>query len=98
MTEPTHQMGKIVTHDRGFCVTAGIFEQHNFGIYGQALIKKQGRYCPHNVLGDSVDEYFHEKDIGSRESKKQTINGNDYFIHCQKEKSMLQRSFQLMAQ
>ena len=78
-------MGKIVTHDSGFCVTAGIFEQHIFGTYGQALIKKQVRYWPHNVLGDSIDEHFCEKDIGSRELLKQTINGINFFIHCQKE-------------
>ena len=52
MMEPIHQMGKIVTHDYCFCVTAGILALHNFGVYGQALIKKKGRYWPHNVPGD----------------------------------------------
>ena len=38
--EPIHQIGKIVIHDSGFCMTAGILDQHNLGIYCQALIKK----------------------------------------------------------
>ena len=85
MTEPIYQTSKIVTHDSAFCVTAGILELYNLGIYGQALIKKQGRYWPRNVLGDLINEYFCDKEIGLRESLKQTINGVAFFNHCQKE-------------
>ena len=60
--EPIHQMGKIVTHDSGLCVTASILELHNFGFYGQALIKKWGRYWPCNVPRNFIDEHFHDKD------------------------------------
>ena len=81
--------GKIVTHDSGFCVTAGIFELHNIGIYGQALMTKQGRYWPHNALGDFIDEHFYDKEIVSRESLMQTINGISFLIHCQKEEKYL---------
>ena len=55
-----------------------ILELHNFRIYCQALIKKQDRYWPCNVPGECIDEHFHEKYIGSRESLKQTINGIDF--------------------
>ena len=45
---------------------------------------KQGRYWPCNVLGDFIDEHFGDKNIGVRESLKQTINDIDFCIYCQK--------------
>ena len=84
MTEPIHQTGKIVTLNSGFCVAKGIVELHKCGVYGQALIKKQGRYWPHSVPGDLTDGYFGDKDIGTRMTYKQVIEGIDFFIHCQK--------------
>jgi hypothetical protein len=49
MTKPIHGTGKVVSMDSGFCVTAGILAMHDVGIYGQALIKKRGRYWPKHV-------------------------------------------------
>ncbi len=40
MSEPIHGSGRVVTHDSGFCVTAGILALHDVGVFGQALIKK----------------------------------------------------------
>ena len=73
-----HQTGKIVTHHSCFCVTAGILELHNFGVFGQALLKKWGRCWLCNVPENFISEHFHEKDIGSRESLKKSINGIDF--------------------
>ncbi len=42
MTEPIHNTRKIVIMDSGFCVAAGILALHDFGVYGQSLIKKRG--------------------------------------------------------
>jgi len=41
MTVPIHGTGKVVSMDRGFCVTGGILHLHDLGVYGQALIKKR---------------------------------------------------------
>ena len=57
MTKPVHHTGKIVSMDSGFCVSVGIIAMHNFGVYGQSLIKKR-RYFPKNVPGDAIDSYF----------------------------------------
>ena len=36
-----HHTGKVVSMDSGFCVSVGIIAMHNFGVYGQSLIKKR---------------------------------------------------------
>ena len=40
MTKHVHHTGKVVSVDSGFCVSVGIIEMHNFGVYCQSLIKK----------------------------------------------------------
>ena len=40
MTKPVHHTGKVVLMDSGFCVSVVIIAMHNFGVYGQSLIKK----------------------------------------------------------
>ena len=40
MTKPVYHTGKVVSMDSGFCVSVGIIVMHNFGVYGQSLIKK----------------------------------------------------------
>ena len=44
MTNPVQHIGKVVSMGSGFCVLVGIIVMHNFGIYGQSLIKNR-RYC-----------------------------------------------------
>jgi hypothetical protein len=39
--ENIHGTGKIVSMDSGFCVTAGILALHDYGVYGQSLVKKR---------------------------------------------------------
>ena len=60
MTKPVHHTGKVVSMESGFCVSVGIIAMHNFGVYGQSLIKKL-RYWSKNVPGDSIDSYFANK-------------------------------------
>ena len=55
-----HHTGKVVSMDSGFCVLVGIIAMHNFGVYGQSLIKKR-RYWPKNVPGEAIDSYFANK-------------------------------------
>ncbi len=52
MTKPIHNTGKVVTMDSGFCATAGILALHDAGVFGQALIKKRGRFWPKHVPGN----------------------------------------------
>ena len=85
MTKPIHNTGKIVTMDSGFCVRTGILAQHEHGVYGQALIKKRGRYWPRGVPGDQIDTYFKDKPLGYTETLKQDCDGVSFLIHCTKE-------------
>ena len=85
MTEPIHGSGKVVTMDSGFCVSAGILAMHAHGVYGQALIKKRGRYWPRGVPGAFIDNHFRNKGIGEKETLVQNIDGINFLIHCQKE-------------
>ena len=85
MSKLLFNSGKIVTMDSGFCVTAGILAMHDHGVFGQALIKKRGRYWPTHVPGDQIENYFADMEIGDTDTLKQVINGKNFFIHCTKD-------------
>ena len=85
MSEPIHGSGRVVMHDSGFCVTAGILALHDAGVFGQALMKKCGRYWPVNVPGDQIDDHFAEMSIGETDTLQQTIDGKNFLIHCTKD-------------
>ena len=85
MTKPIHGTGKIVSMDSGFCVSAGILAMHDKGVYGQALIKKRGRYWPKGVPGDDIDLYFATKELGDADCYVQELDGKKFLIHCHKE-------------
>ena len=57
---------------------------HDFGVYGQSLIKKQ-RYWPKNVPSDSIDSYFANKELGSDKTFRQVINGKPFLVHFHKD-------------
>ena len=84
MTKPVNHTGKVVYMDSGFCVSVGIIAMHNFGVYGQSLIKKQ-RYWPKNVPGDAINTHFANKELGSAKSFRQFFDGNPFLVHCHKE-------------
>ena len=81
MTEPIHGTGKIVSMDSGFCVTVGILHLHDFGVYGQSLIKKR-KYWPKWVPGDAIDAYFEGKPLGFVKTYRQMIEGIPFNVHC----------------
>ena len=85
MMEPIPQTGNIVTHGSSFCIAKGIVELHKVGVCGQALIKKHGMYSPVHVPGDHINNHFKDKEIGAVESLKSVVNGEHFYIHCQKE-------------
>ncbi len=85
MSKLLFNSGKIVTMDSGFCVTAGILAMHDHGVFGQALIKKRGRYWPTHVPGDQIKNYFADMEIGDTNTLKQVINSKNFFIHCTKD-------------
>ena len=58
MTEPIHGTGKVASMDSGFCVSAGILAMHKYGVFGQVLIKKHGKYWPRGVPGDAINNHF----------------------------------------
>jgi hypothetical protein len=73
MSKPLFNLGKIVTMDSGYCVTAGILALHDHDVFGQALIKKWGWYWPLHIPGDQIEDHF------------QTIKGENFFVHCTKD-------------
>jgi len=75
MTKPIHGKGKVVTINSGFCVAVGIIEMHKRGVFGQALIKKRGRYWPKYVPGDEIDNYFAGKELGETMLHEQEVDG-----------------------
>ena len=85
MTRPIHYSGKVVTMDSGFCVSAGILALHHRGVYGQALIKKRGRWWPKKVPGDQIDEYFMAEPLGKAMTLKQIVDGTQFMVHCHKD-------------
>jgi hypothetical protein len=85
MAKPIFNTGKIITMDSGFCVTAGILALHDHGVFGQALIKKRGRFWPVHCPGDQIDRHFDNKAIGDTDSLSQVIDGKNFYIHCTKD-------------
>ncbi len=77
--------GKIVTMDSGFCVSKGIIEMKEKGVFGQALVKPRGKGWPVLVPGKYIDVYFATKPISHCKPLEQLVNGVKFFIHCQKE-------------
>ncbi len=85
MVEPIKSSGKCVTMDSGFSVSMGICDMERVqGIYGQALVKKRGRFWPKGVPGDYIDNYFKDKEIGHNETLEMVFDGHPFFIHCTK--------------
>ncbi|KAL7486093.1 hypothetical protein ACHAW6_011693 [Cyclotella cf. meneghiniana] len=71
--------------DSGFNVSMGIVDMERVqGVYGQALIKKRGRYWPKGVPGDFIDEHFRNKEIGHSETLELVFDGHPFLIHCTK--------------
>ena len=85
MTRNLWHTGKVFTMDSGFCVSCVIVQLHLKGVYGQALIKKRGRYWASFVPGDHIDDHFKDKRLGEVETLKQEIDGVPFYIHCQKD-------------
>ena len=52
--------GKAVVWDSGFCVTKGITELKDKGIYVEALTKKRG-YWPKGVPSKQINTNFEDK-------------------------------------
>jgi len=85
MTKLIHNIGKVVTMDSRFCVAPGILALHDVGVFGQALIKKRGRFWPKYVPGNQIDEYMKDKPLGYAATLKQCIDGKGFLVHCQKD-------------
>eukprot|EP00956_Cyclotella_meneghiniana_P024387 scaffold48896_cov69-Cyclotella_meneghiniana.AAC.2 len=91
MTKPIHGSGKSVSMDSGFCVSAGILAMHDHGVYGQALVKKRGRYWPKGVPGDAIDAHFANKKVGEFDCYMQDMEGKSFKVHCHKEDGYVQK-------
>ena len=85
MTKPIHNTGKVVTMDSGFFVAAGILALNHVGVYGQALIKKRGRFWTKHVPVQMIKEALKDKELGHATTFKQSIDGKVFFIHFQKD-------------
>ena len=88
MCEPIFSTGKCVVLDSGFCVSKGITDLLDFGVYAAAIIKKQ-KYWPKGVPGDTIDKYFVDKDVTHVDMleaiTEEGPEGNAFNIFCFKE-------------
>ena len=89
-TKPVHHTGKVVSMYSGFWVSVGIIEMHNFGVYGQSLIKKR-RYWPKNVPDDAIDPYFANKELGSAKTFRQVFDRKPLIVYCHKDDRYVQK-------
>ena len=62
MCEPIFSNGKCVVLESGFCVSKGIKDLLEFGVYAAAFIKNL-KYWPKGVPGDAIDKYFADMDV-----------------------------------
>ncbi len=67
--------------DSGFCVTKGVMELHQKGVFFQSLIKKR-RYWPAQVPGDQVDAFMMTKRLGETHTFVQDLKGVHFYVHC----------------
>ncbi len=74
MSKQIHNTDNVVTMDSGSCVTVGILECHDAGVFGQSMIQKQGQFWPKHVLGDQIDMYMKDKPMGHAITLKQCID------------------------
>ena len=68
----------------GFCVSFIIIAMHNFGVYGQSLIKKR-RYWPKNVPCEAINTYFVNKKLGSAKTFRRVFDGKPFLVHWHKD-------------
>ncbi len=64
MTKTIYIMGKVMTMDSGFCVTIGILDWNDVGVFGQALVKKRGWLWSKHVPCNQIDELTRDKPLG----------------------------------
>ena len=76
MTDPIHNTGKVVCMDSGFCIATGIIALHKRHVYGQSLIKKQGKYWPKHVPGSALELEFFVTVLGATKTYVQTLEDN----------------------
>ncbi|KAL7475080.1 hypothetical protein ACHAW6_001012 [Cyclotella cf. meneghiniana] len=85
MTKPIQNTGKDVCMDSGFCIATGIIALHKKGVYGQSLIKKQGKYWPKHVQGSVLELEFLDSKLGVAKTYVQTIENTKFLVHCHKD-------------
>ena len=60
---PICNCARVVIMNSEFCVTKGLVELQNKGLFGAVLIKKR-RYWTANIKGDAIDAHFASKEGG----------------------------------
>ena len=88
--EAQQKMEEVVTMDSGFCVSKGITSmEEEMGVYGQALVKKRGKYWSKGIPSNEIDAYFQQKQVKFSETLAVPFNGHPFFIHCTKEEKYI---------
>ncbi len=85
MTKPIHNTGKVVCMDSGFCIATVIIALHKRCVYGQSLIKKQGKYWLKHVPGSVLELEFLDSGLGAAKNYVQTIEDTKFLFHCHKD-------------
>ena len=84
LTSSIEGRGSIVVLDSGFCVLKGIIELRKRGIYAAAVIKKR-RYWPKHIDGEGVQLHFMDKEPGTFDAHKGSLDGESFYLYCMKE-------------
>ena len=88
---PIWNCAKVVIMDSGFCVTKGLVELRNKGVFGSALIKKR-IYWPANIKGGAIDAHFALKEVVNFDAVKQVEYGEAYHVFFIKDPEYIMKS------
>ena len=84
LTRPIWGSSKVVVLDSGFCVLQGIAQLRKKGVFAAALIKKR-KYWPKYIDGDRIKAHFKDKEVGTVDAMKGSLDGVNVQVHCFKE-------------
>ncbi|KAL7545546.1 hypothetical protein ACHAWF_008896 [Thalassiosira exigua] len=84
LQEGKDRPSEIVTMDSGFSILKGIVEmEREIGVYGQALIKKRGRYWSKGVPGDFIDVHLKDNPISHSKTLELVFDCHPFFSPLQ---------------
>ena len=66
--------------------------EEEMDVYGQALVKKRGKYWSKGIPSNKIDAYFQQKQVGFSETLEIPFNGHPFFIYHTKEEKKVTKT------